>query len=242
MMIKYVFFDLGSTLIYSKDPWGPFFQAGNLMLAEALHHAGIPSSGKSFQEEFGNFLEKFYAGYSPSDTKERSMFSVLREMLESNGYHNIPDSVVRSALEKLYSILNRNWYPEEDALLTLAALHETGHGIGLISNTADDAHVQRLVDSFGFRSLLDDVLTSSSFGIRKPDARIFQAALDHFGASPGEAAMVGDLPEADILGANQMGMFSIWITRRAGGPNPAIVPQATVAALSEIPPLLNSLT
>jgi HAD superfamily hydrolase (TIGR01549 family) len=241
MMIKYVFFDLGSTLIYSKDPWGPFFRAGNLMLAEVLHHAGVPSSGKTFQEELGNFLEKFYAGYSPNDTNERTMFSVLRDMLAEKGYSTIPDSILRTALEKLYSILNRNWYPEEDALLTLAALHETGHCIGLISNTADDAHVQRLVDNFGFRSLLDDVLTSSSFGVRKPDSRIFQAALDHFGASPDQSAMVGDLPEADILGANKMGMFSIWITRRAGDPNLAIVPQATVAALSEIPTLLKAL-
>jgi HAD superfamily hydrolase (TIGR01549 family) len=211
------------------------------MLAEVLHRAGISSSGKAIEEEFGNFLEKFYEGYSPNDTAERTMFSALREMLTEKGYHTVPDSVLRTALEKLYSILNRNWYPEEDALPTLALLHENGCCIGLISNTADDAHVQRLVDGFGFRSLLDDVLTSSSFGIRKPDSRIFQAALNHFGARPNEAAMVGDLPEADILGANKMGMYSIWITRRAGGPNPAIVPRATVGALVEIPPLLKSL-
>ncbi len=239
-MIKYIFFDLGSTLIYSKDPWGPFFQAANLMLAEVLHRAGISSSGNTIQEEFGNFLETFYAGYSPSDTNERTMFSVLRAMLEEKGYRAIPDSVVRNALEKLYSIVNRNWYPEEDALPTLAQLRESGHRLGLISNTADDAHVQRLVDGFGFRSLLDYVVTSSAFGIRKPDRRIFQAALDHFGARSEQAAMVGDLPEADILGANEMGMFSIWITRRAGGLKPAIIPRATVGALAEIPPLLQS--
>jgi HAD superfamily hydrolase (TIGR01549 family) len=240
-MIKYVFFDLGSTLIYSKDPWGPFFQAGNLMLAEVLHRAGVASSGKMLQEEFGNFLEKFYAGYSPNDTAERTMFSVLRAMLTEKGYRTVPDLVLCSALEKLYSILNRNWYPEEDALPTLNLLQETGHHIGLISNTADDAHVQRLVDNFGFRPLLDFVITSSSFGIRKPDSRIFQAALDHFGAKAEETAMVGDLPEADVLGANRMGMFSIWITRRAGDPNPDIAPQATVGALEEILPLLQSL-
>ena len=240
-MIKYVFFDLGSTLIYSKDPWGPFFQTGNLMLAEVLQRAGISLPGKPLHEEFGNFLEKFYEGYSSNDTTERTMFSVLRAILAKKGNHVVPDQVLRNALEKLYSIVNRNWYPEEDALPTLIRLHETGHRLGLISNTADDAHVQRLVDSFGFRSMLDYVITSSSFGIRKPDARIFQAALDHFEAQPAEAAMVGDLPEADILGANNLGMYSIWITRRAGGPNPAITPKATVGALAEIPLLIKSL-
>jgi HAD superfamily hydrolase (TIGR01549 family) len=240
-MIKYVFFDLGSTLIYAKDPWGPFFRTGNLVLAETLDRTGAPPSGKTFHEEFENFLEQFYASYSPTDTVERTMFAILRDRLAEKGYRIAPDSVLRAALEKLYAVLNRNWFAEEDALPTLALLQETGYRLGLISNTADDAHVQRLLDGLGFRPLFDFVVTSASFGIRKPDRRIFQAALDHFGAKPEEAAMVGDLPEADILGANQTGICSIWITRRAGGPNPAIMPKATVAALSEIPALLKTL-
>lgn len=240
-MIKYVFFDLGSTLIYSRDPWGPFFRTGNLMLAETLDHAGAPPSGKTFHAEFENFLEQFYASYSPDNVVEQTMFGVLRDTLEKKGYKVPPDSVLRAALEKLYSVLNRNWYAEEDALPTLNLLVETGYHLALISNTADDTHVQHLVDGFGFRPLLDCVITSAGFGIRKPDRRIFQAALDHFGAKPEEAAMVGDLPEADILGANQMGIYSIWITRRAGDPNPAIEPNASVGTLAEIPLRLKSL-
>ena len=53
--------------------------------------------------------------------------------------------------------------------------------------------------------------------------------------------MVGDLLETDILGANQMGIFSIWITRRASLPAEGellIQPQAVVSALDQIPPLL----
>jgi FMN phosphatase YigB (HAD superfamily) len=46
---------------------------------------------------------------------------------------------------------------------------------------------------------------------------------------------------ADVLGANQAGMYSIWITRRAQFPGEgelAIQPQAVVSALHQIPALL----
>ena len=53
--------------------------------------------------------------------------------------------------------------------------------------------------------------------------------------------MVGDTLEADILGANQMGIYSIWITRRVTVPEEgelAIQPQAVITSLDQIPGLL----
>jgi FMN phosphatase YigB (HAD superfamily) len=53
--------------------------------------------------------------------------------------------------------------------------------------------------------------------------------------------MVGDIPEADIFGANQLGMYSIWITRRVIIPDEGeltIQPQAVITALDQIPGLL----
>jgi FMN phosphatase YigB (HAD superfamily) len=55
--------------------------------------------------------------------------------------------------------------------------------------------------------------------------------------------MVGDTPEADILGANQMGIYSILVTRRVNGPaahQAQIQPDCAVKTLAEIPALLNS--
>ncbi|KAF0108860.1 MAG: phosphatase of the haloacid dehalogenase (HAD)-like hydrolase family [Anaerolineaceae bacterium] len=240
--MKVIFFDLGSTLIYAKDPWAEFFRLGDAALLRALRHAGLPLVGETFHAENGTFIDRYYAQYMPTDTTERTAFSVLREILAEKGYRNVPDPILRAALDALYAVTNRNWYAEEDALPTLAALRDAGYRLGLISNTSDDAHVQDLVDRNGFRPYFESVTTSAGLGIRKPDRRIFQAALDHFRVPPAAAAMVGDMLEADVLGANGMGMYSIWITRRAAsGPDPAIVPQATVAALHEIPPLLASL-
>ena len=238
--LNVIFFDLGSTLIYSKDPWPPIYERADQALVEVLRKAGIPLEIKGFFSEFGTFLDSYYAGRSGS-TEERTTFSVLSELLEQNGFRDIPASEVRTALDAMYSITQENWYLEADALPTLKILREKGYRLGMISNTSDDKNVQQLVDRYDLRPFFDSIITSAGCGIRKPDQRIFQLALDYFGVRPDQTAMVGDIPEADIFGANQLGMYSIWITRRVIIPDESeltIQPQAVITALDQIPGLL----
>jgi HAD superfamily phosphatase (TIGR01668 family) len=248
-MITVVLFDLGSTLIYAKDPWPPIFQRADRALVEALQRANIGIDKTTFYEEFGSFIGAYYANRE-EDTVERTAFAALSEMLAQKGFQNIPDPVLRTALDAMYAITQSNWCAEDDAIPTLDTLKSQGHRLGMISNTSDDQNVQGLVDRWGFRPYFEIIVTSAALGVRKPDRRIFQAALDHFGVAPERVAMVGDTLEADILGANQMGMYSIWITQRADRSDPSLRsgqipqparPQAVINTLSEIPNLLKSL-
>jgi FMN phosphatase YigB (HAD superfamily) len=55
--------------------------------------------------------------------------------------------------------------------------------------------------------------------------------------------MVGDTLGADILGAKNAGVYSVWITRRAPSNQPhqeLIIPDATIDSLSALPGLLNA--
>jgi HAD superfamily hydrolase (TIGR01549 family) len=238
--LKVILFDLGSTLIYSKDAWPPIYEQANRALVETLNQTGYPVEIKSFSSEFDTFLDSYYAllGASPI---EKTSFSLLNELLEQEGFQDIPASVVRAALDAMYSITQQNWYLEVDAIPTLKTLWEQGYRLGMISNTSDDKNVQQLVDRWELRPYFETVITSAGCGIRKPDERIFHLALDYFGILPVQAAMVGDTPGADILGANRTGMYSIWITRRVHGPEDGeltIQPQAVITALDQIPALL----
>ena len=240
MKITTIFFDLGSTLVYSKDPWPPFYEHADRALVEVLQRSDIPIDPASFISEFGGFIQSYYKRHA-TDSIEHTTFTALREILISKGYRSIPDSVLRAALESMYAITQKNWYREEDAIETLEALKSHGYHLGIISNTSDDRNVQGIVDRQGLRPYFDCIITSAGLGIRKPDARIFQAALDHFQVTPAAASMVGDLLQADVLGANRMGIYSIWITRRiemAEEGELAIQPQAVVTALNQIPDLL----
>ncbi len=257
MPLTTVLFDLGSTLIYSKNPWPPIFERADRALVEVLQRGGFVMNSASFYADFNTFLDTYYAQRG-TGTVEITTSTSLAELLARKGFRNVSGAVIREALDAMYAVTQQNWVLEDDAIPTLEILREHGCRLGMISNTSDDKNVQQLLDRWGLRSYFEFIVTSAGCGVRKPDERIFRLALDHFGVRPEAAAMIGDTLEADILGANRIGMYSIWITRRVTGPDPApslrrerssdrskqsyppIQPDATVSKLSEIPSLLAS--
>lgn len=58
------------------------------------------------------------------------------------------------------------------------------------------------------------VLASGEVGIRKPDQRIFDLALEKLKSKASETLMVGDNPEADIQGALDAGLQALQIGNR----------------------------
>jgi len=238
--INVVFFDLGSTLVYSKYPWPPIYEQADRALVEVLYRAGFEIDPASFYTEFGGFIRSYY-DMNTENNLEQTTFTVLREVLSRKGFRSLRDPVLRAALKAMYSVTQQNWYLEEDAISTLETLKSRGYRLGLISNTSDDNNVQGIVDRWRLRPYFETIVTSAALGIRKPDRRIFKVALDYFRAQPGAAAMVGDTLDADVLGANEAGIYSIWVTRRAQVVEEGelmIQPQATVTALHLIPDLL----
>jgi HAD superfamily hydrolase (TIGR01549 family) len=235
-----ILFDLGSTLVYSKDPWPPFYKQADLALVEALSRAGIEIDPDAFYNEFGGFLRTYYENRI-GDNVERTTFSLLRTVLKQKGFSKVPDSILRSALEAMYAVTQENWYLEEDALQTLETLKSRGYRLGLISNTSDDNNFQCILKRWKLGGFFEIILTSAALGIRKPDVRIFQFALERLGVQAEAAVMIGDTLEADVQGANQSGIYSIWITRRVQIPGDGelvIQPQAIITNLSQIPDLL----
>ena len=236
-----VFFDLGDTLMYDKDPWDPIFPRADAAMRKSLERAGYPLAANAYGD-FNTIFDLYY--HRRTDTvKEETTVQLLRELMEMQGA-SPPEPVLFAAMEAMYAITQENWHVEEDAAQTLKALQGMGYRLGMLSNAADDENVQELVDKGNLRSHFEFILSSAACGIRKPDAHIFQLALDHFNVSSGKTVMVGDTLDADILGANQMGIYSIWVPRHVKNPPEGelpIQPQAVVSSLSELPELLKEL-
>lgn len=240
-LLQAVLFDLGDTLMYSSAPWPPVFERAGQALADSLLGSGVPVDETTFGIDFQARLEEYYAERE-RNLSEASTLVVLKRLLEEKGCPAVPETTLRAALDAFYTITQQNWRLEDDAAPTLAALQANGYRLGLVSNAGDSRDVMQLVEKFGLAPYFDFVLTSAACSYRKPHPRIFEMALAHWGYMPDQAAMVGDRLDADVGGARPLGMFTIWIKRRAR-PQPAIraVPDAVVNRLDEIPPLLEAL-
>lgn len=240
-----VLFDLGGTLLYFDGEWPDVFLRADKALMESLAENGIYLDQEAFREDFRARLNAYYAEREMEFTEFTTTY-VLKEALVGWGYLGVPDSTIKPALAAMYSVSQAHWQPEEDAIATLAALQDQGCRLGLISNAGDDADVQVLVDKTKVRPYFDLILTSAALGIRKPNPRIFDIAMQRIQAKPEQTVMVGDTLGADVLGARNANIASIWITRRADTPaNHAhadtIVPDAAVETLAEIPAMIELL-
>lgn len=243
--IKAVLFDLGGTLIYFDGAWPDVLQSANQELVAHLQEQGLQLDGESFTAEFRRRLEEYYS-QRESEFIEYTTARILRTLLTDLGYRDISPELLRPALKRLYAVSQAHWKTEKETVLVLQSLQAAGYKMAIISNASDDDDVQTLVDNAGIRSYFDFVLSSAACGIRKPNPRIFELALERWGVDAKQAAMVGDTLGADILGARNAGLHSVWITRRAdkaGNRDHAdtIQPDATIFTLAELPLLLENL-
>jgi FMN hydrolase / 5-amino-6-(5-phospho-D-ribitylamino)uracil phosphatase len=88
----------------------------------------------------------------------------------------------------------------------------------------------------GVGELFDGHVTAISAGAAKPAARIFAALIEMAGVRAAEIMHVGDDPVADVLGASQAGMQSVWLNRGGVRDWPATLPPParTISTLAEI--------
>ena len=242
MKFKAVLFDLGGTLIYFDGAWHEVMQSAMQELLDHLYKQGFKLNAPVFLEQFRRELEEYYI-QREAEFVEYTTARILRDMLADLGYREVTPEMLAAALKRLYAVSQAHWKPEEDAQSTLKTLHDSGMRLAVVSNAGDDADVQTLVNNSGLRPYLDFALSSAACGVRKPNPRIFEIALEHWGLRREDVVMVGDTLGADILGAQNAGLASIWLTRRADTPAnrdhlDTIKPNARIATLAELPKLL----
>ena len=77
--------------------------------------------------------------------------------------------------------------------------------------------------TFGFDPHVAALITSEECGVAKPDGAIFRCALERLDVAPGDAVMVGDSWDKDVIGATRMGIRAVWLNRFAEAcPDPSL--------------------
>lgn len=241
--LRAVIFDLGGTLMYERASWQAVTSQADETLTYYLREQGMELNISTFPREFRRRLDKYFKKRE-KDLLETTYSFVLRDLLTDKGYGDVSEDILRTALDRLFAVTQTNWILEEDTLPTLQKLEEDGYRLGLISNAGDDQDVQQLARRFGIDQYFDFILTSAACSYRKPHPRIFELALSNWYFLPSEAVMVGDNLDADIRGAQQVGLYAIWLSRRAGRrteEHRSIQPDASLSSLYELSPFLDRL-
>jgi putative hydrolase of the HAD superfamily len=240
--LQAIIFDLGDTLIYFDGDWSDSFARADLELYRSLTAAGVRLDRETFLTLYHAQIMAYYQERD-SEFIEYTTKYILENVLRQMGAPLVSEETLMASLADMYTVFQSQWFTDEQAVPVLEALKRKGFRLGLVSNASDDANVQFLVDQAGIRSYFDQVITSAAMGIRKPDPKIFAPLLQFWDLPTNRVAMVGDTLGADILGARNAGMRSIWVTRHADTASnrahfETIRPDFTVTNLAEIPGLV----
>jgi FMN phosphatase YigB (HAD superfamily) len=105
--------------------------------------------------------------------------------------------------------------------------------IGIVSNFY--GNLDAVCEEVGLSPSIGVAVDSVRVGCKKPDARIFRAALDALGAAPSEAVFVGDSPSRDMAGARAIGMRHVWLRPEGyAGSGPCCPDDVVIARLAEL--------
>lgn len=105
--------------------------------------------------------------------------------------------------------------PKEQTIESLRTLSDRGFQLGLVSN-GKSPFQERNFNALGVSDLFGTVVVSEAVGYRKPEKEIFELACVSLGVSPEETVFVGDNPTIDIDGANNCGMYTVFVPGRHG--------------------------
>jgi putative hydrolase of the HAD superfamily len=196
-------FDAGGTLVHPDWP--------------RLSRIAEDVSGRAFESTamgraFGEMLraagiEMQQEGFVMPDEMKRPHW-VFRRMYGALG---LDARVIEGVMDRLDAAhLERHVWcgidPEVPGLLD--ELKRQGLKIAVISNT-DDGRLTDSLAASGIASSFDLLIDSHIVGLRKPDAAIFQLALEQLELEPHEAAFVGDSYVHDALAAQAAGLRGI---------------------------------
>ena len=237
--ISHILYDLGNTLLYFDGDWeGVLLQA-----VEAAGKAGqrfglSPERQADLARSLAAQLQAYY-DRREVDLVEQQAAQIFVAALADKGISAADRVSLDAVMRAFYSVTQHHWIAVPGAERTLARLRAQGYRQAVLSNAAHDEDVQALVDKAALRPHLDFVLTSAALGRRKPDPQVFLRAAADWGVPSSSVLMVGDTLAADIRGAREAGMASVWVRKYAEEPEGDVRPDAVLETVVELPELLS---
>ena len=207
---KAVFFDVGGTLLRVHPSVGDVY-------ATHARDFGFTGSAddlnREFRQEWSNMGGIESLGKQKGAEVERAFWKELvRRVFASHGGLAEFDRY----FDHIYDVFRSgdSWRVYDDVTESglLGQLQSNGVILGVVSNW--DSRLPEILKNTGLAPYFNFILASTVVGSAKPDAGIFNEALQQAGVPPEQACHIGDEPATDIQGARNAGIHSILIDRK----------------------------
>jgi putative hydrolase of the HAD superfamily len=177
---------------------------------------------------------------------EQELWQVSRSEQRSATMNQLFELAGVVPTEPLLASYVKAWEPhtftDPDVCGLLGGLRERGVTIGVLSNTMwpRDWH-EHVFRRDGVLDLIDAAVYTSEIDWTKPHPEAFAAAMQAIGVSdPAGCVFVGDRPYDDVHGAQRVGMRAVLVPNSDVPPFDTAVPDAIIASLAELGPLIES--
>ena len=200
---KHIFFDLDRTL------WD-FDASSNEAFHDIYEKFGLKNKGvdsvSSFKDYYKHHNEILWGQYREGKLS-KEVLRGLRFRLTLNEF-GVDDEELAQQIGMHYvkiSPLLVHLFP--NAFQILDYLHPK-YQLHIITNGFSEVQYTKLETS-GLGKYFIKVITSEEAGVKKPDPKIFELALNKAKANLDASIMIGDDPEVDIIGAKNIGMDQV---------------------------------
>ncbi len=223
-MIKAIFFDVGNTLFfYNYD-----FLRGLLeeRFGVDVTSEELDATHQIIRRSMGSLLDQRLSHEAVVEEAYKRWFRSIG--IEEDRIPPVIEAITTHPFRHLF------WARLEDGTKELLIwFKDRGFRLGVISNA--EGQIRRLIAHAGLETTFDTVLDSHEVGFQKPDLRIFKKGLDDLNVTPAEAVHVGDLFEADVVGARAAGILPVLVDRDGRYPEANCLRVKNVAELKDLP-------
>ncbi|MBE7084309.1 MAG: noncanonical pyrimidine nucleotidase, YjjG family [Clostridiales bacterium] len=201
-MIKYVFIDIDDTLL-------DFDKNASLAVEMAFSKVGL-----NYKQEYGPWFLKINDGlWKMIERKEltREQLHKIRFKKVLSEFSLVGDGEL---VEKLFREYLFNLAIPVDGALDIVKYLSKKYTLFVASNAIYLQQINRLRKA-GLLEYFNKIFVSENIGHNKPSKEFFDACFAEIdGATPQNTIMIGDSLTADIKGANDYGMKTIWFNKK----------------------------
>lgn len=236
MPIKAVLFDMFDTLMLIEKEHA-FYNPAVKNMHQYLVKNGIPVTFPTFRDAYIKARDLLYEA-ADSNMEEPHFDLRVRNALQNLGYIKEAQTSIVQGATKAFSQQFMNYVRIDDNTTQMLKELYGKYRLGIVSNFAIPECVEDLLEREQLGQFFEVIIISGAVNKRKPDPEIFNLALQKMQLDPVEVAFVGDTVDADVKGAKDAGMKSVYIDRRPQKELEEYNPDYIIKSLSELPFIL----